>query len=54
MTDKIEKEVAQKPASVIAEEKAKVLNLQELENIHGGFEAEDCGPVESVTSLNCR
>lgn len=53
MTEKIEKEVAQKPEFLIAAEKAKVLDLQDLENVHGGLAA-DSGPVESVTSLNCR
>jgi hypothetical protein len=38
MTEKIEKEVAQKPEFVIANEKARVLELQDLENVHGGIE----------------
>lgn len=50
MTEKIEKEISQKPESVVADEKAKVLDLQELDNIHGGVTAEEC---ESLVTRAC-
>jgi hypothetical protein len=53
MTDKIEKEVAQKPESVVADEKAKVLDLHELKNVDGGVVADDASEGSSLWSLNC-
>jgi hypothetical protein len=53
MTDKIEKEVAQKPEAVIANEKAKVLDLQDLKNVDGGIIADDASEGSSLASINC-